>query len=384
MLADRLRNSPIRDYLVSYNLYSWGENGSGELGIGNTTDKSSPNQVGSETRWTDISSGTHDDVGKQHSLAIDNNQRLWAWGENGNGQLGIGNTTDKSSPIQVGTDKWLKISAGYAVSHGIKHDNTLWGWGYWNNSNIGSGSFSDVTTPSQILSGSGDYWIEVSSRYNHSFAITNVGVLFTWGTDLYGETGLGYGPPVLTTISTPETVTPTPELGWKIASAGNRFSLAIQNDGTLWAWGEDTYGQIGLNGGGSGMGYESVPVQVGALTTWKNVSAGGGHSLALKNDGTIWSWGYNGNGQLGHGDTTDRSSPTQIGSATDWVDISAGYEFSLALKSDGSLYAWGLNNIGQLGDGSTTTRLTPRQIGTNTIKYRNIDAGFDYSMGLRE
>jgi alpha-tubulin suppressor-like RCC1 family protein len=137
--------------------------------------------------------------------------------------------------------------------------------------------------------------------------------------------------------------------------------MAIKNDGTLWAWGSNNDGRLGLNNTTS----NSSPVQVGSLNNWAHVMPGSGSfSLAIKTDGTLWSWGLNGSGQLGLGDTTNRSSPVQVGSLTDWAYAGVTSAGSFALKTDGTIWAWGTNSSGQLGLGDTTNRSSPVQIGS--------------------
>ena len=152
---------------------------------------------------------------------------------------------------------------------------------------------------------------------------------------------------------------------WLSATAGAGASLAIKTDGTLWAWGYNYYGQLGDGTNVS----KSSPVQVGTLTTWSSVSTGGytlGSTLAIKADGTLWAWGHNGTGQLGLGDGAWRSSPVQVGALTTWSKVYAGAYHTLAIKTDGTLWAWGDNTRGELGQGDNTTRYSPVQVGSMT------------------
>ena len=157
---------------------------------------------------------------------------------------------------------------------------------------------------------------------------------------------------------------------YKTIAPGTYHTLAIKNDGSLWAWGYNYYGQLG-DGTNTN---RNTPVQIGTATNWASISAGFYYSLAIKNDGTLWAWGYNTFGQLGIGNTTNQLSPVQVGTANNWASVSAGYQHSLAIKTDGTLWAWGYNNGGQLGDGTYTSRNTPEQIGTAT-NWANISAG---------
>ena len=130
----------------------------------------------------------------------------------------------------------------------------------------------------------------------------------------------------------------------------------------LSTWGSNTYGQVGLGD----VVYRSSPVQVGSLTNWKSVSGGVNHTAATKTDGTLWTCGYNAYGQLGLGNTISRSSPVQVGSLTNWQSVSCGYSYTAATKTDGTLWTWGSNGSGALGLGDSTSRSSPVQVGSLT------------------
>jgi len=159
--------------------------------------------------------------------------------------------------------------------------------------------------------------------------------------------------------------------------------MAIKNDGTLWAWGNNGQGNLGLGDTTN----RSSPVQVGGLTTWSSVSAsigpaGYSHTLALDVYGALWAWGDNGFGQLGLGDTTFRSSPVQVGLTSDWAEIAACHVFSLGIKTDGTLWGWGRGSSGQVGDGTTNTYSDPVQIGFDT-DWIKVAGGWHHSYALR-
>lgn len=155
-------------------------------------------------------------------------------------------------------------------------------------------------------------------------------------------------------------------------------SLALKNDGTVWSWGSNIYGALG-NGTTTNT---NIPGQVLILTNVKAISAGGWHSSALKNDGTVWTWGWNTDGQLGDGTFVDRILPAQVNGLSDIIEIAAGTYHMLALKSDGTVWAWGDNISGQIGDGSTTDRTTPVQVSglTNVV---HISAGRFFSLAVK-
>ncbi|MDP2157899.1 MAG: hypothetical protein Q8K68_09355, partial [Nitrospirota bacterium] len=161
-------------------------------------------------------------------------------------------------------------------------------------------------------------------------------------------------------------------------AAGTHHTVAVQSGGILWAWGWNSYGQLG-----DGTTTDrNAPVQIGSDNKWTAVAAGYYHTIALKSDGTLWAWGRNGNGQLGDGTTTQRTTPVQVGSDNKWTAVAAGYYHTTALKSDGTLWAWGRNFSGVLGDGTTTQRNAPLQIGSDN-RWAAVAAGNDHTIALK-
>ena len=166
---------------------------------------------------------------------------------------------------------------------------------------------------------------------------------------------------------------------WQSISAGYTHSLAVKDDGTLWAWGSNGNGRLGDNTTIS----KIVPTQIGTANNWSKVCASFSASYAIKTDGTLWAWGWNGNGELGLGTSTSTFLvPTQVGTDTNWQSISSNDYFCLALKSNGTLWAWGRNDYGQLGDNSAVYRFSPVQIGTDT-NWQSISAGYGHSMAVK-
>jgi gliding motility-associated-like protein len=165
---------------------------------------------------------------------------------------------------------------------------------------------------------------------------------------------------------------------WKNVVTGDNHSLSIREDGTLWAWGFNAYGQIG----DGTTTQRPTPLQIGTANNWKMVSAGTYYSMGIKMDGTLWAWGYNLNGQLGDGTTTNRSVPTQIGSATDWNFVNLGGSHTIAIKTNGTLWTWGANAYGQLGDGTTVDKYTPAQVGAGT-NWKSGSGGDDFSLVIQ-
>lgn len=188
------------------------------------------------------------------------------------------------------------------------------------------------------------------------------GKLFTWGDNLFGQLGTGN----TTARSSPVQVGSLTT--WTQVATTTYHTVAVNATGQLFAWGYNDKGQLGTGNTTS----RSSPVQVGALTNWKQPSVSGysgSSSFCIKTDGTLWAWGNNADGQLGQGNTTNRSSPVQIGSNTNWAVIKsspAASTFCLATTTDGKLFAWGDGFNGNLGLGNTTSRSSPVQVGALT------------------
>jgi alpha-tubulin suppressor-like RCC1 family protein len=339
----------------SNGLYSWGYGINGLSGLGNTTDYSSPKQVGSLVTWYVVATGS-----QGPSFAIKTDSTLWGWGRNVEGQLGLGNTTNYSSPVQIGA---LSIWSGVA-SHGTstiatQSNGTIWSWGANTVGQLGLGNLTAYSSPKQI--GALTNWLTISGNYQSTFALAvkTDGTLWSWGRNGSGQLGLGN----TTYYSSPKQVGSL--TNWKSVWTGstiNAASFAIKTDGTLWSWGRNNNGQLGLGN----TTYYSSPKQVGSLTNWLTICAAYFYAVAVKTDGTLWTWGTNNNGALGLGNTTSYSSPKQIGALTTWLKAAGGTYATGAIRTDGTLWTWGQNNRGMLGLGNITNYSSPKQVGSST------------------
>jgi alpha-tubulin suppressor-like RCC1 family protein len=349
-------------------LFSWGQNNSGQLGLGNTTAYSSPKQIGSLTTWS--SSG----VGAQFSVNIKADGTLWSWGQNNQGQLGLGNTTYYSSPKQVGAlTNWLRVSSGYYYSIAIKTDGTLWAWGLNSSGQLGTGNTTIRSSPVQV--GALTNWLQIAcSSSSNNVALKTDGTLWSWGANSAGQLGLGN----TTSYSSPMQVGSLTNWAF-IASMKSIHTFAITTTGEIYGWGRGAQGQLGLGN----TTYYSSPKQVGSLTNWRIVSCAGASTLSIKTDGTLWSWGSGSAGILGLGNTTSYSSPKQVGSLTNWSNVSAGSAYCFATKTDGTLWSWGSNGSGQLGQNiSTATNISsPVQVGALTT-WSSIVSGQNSCLGI--
>lgn len=335
-------------------LWGWGNINSGELGIGTVTSFPSPQltpiPAGMGSDWRYISTGAN------YSLAIKIDGTLWAWGSNNYGQLGIGNNTTQYSPVQVGSASnwamvWASPEGGTVCNVGLKTDGTLWAWGNNQYGQLGIGNTTQQNTPVQV--GTDADWTSASITFNHTFAIKTNGTLWAWGVNNVGQLGIG------NTIQQLSPVQVGTDADWASVDAGSNSSAAMKTNGTLWTWGRNSFGELGLGHTTN----QSAPVQVGTDADWAMVTVGGAYMLALKTNGTIWAWGYNANGSVGNGTTTATAVPTQVGTDNDWTAVSAGNATSMAIKANKTIWGWGMNTQAQLGINNTTNQTTPVQTG---------------------
>ena len=264
------------------------------------------------------------------------------------------------------------VSAGENFSLGIKMDGTLWGWGQNSNKlGLGLGNLADQNLPTQI--GTANDWATVSAGNVHSLAVKTNGTLWAWGNGQFGQLGNG-----LFNSATPNVTQVGTANDWLTVSAGNRFSLAIKTTGTLWSWGLNNVGQLGLNN----LVNQNLPVQVGTATNWSKIDAGDQHSLAIDNTGFVYGWSDNTFGQFGNGTNTSSLIPIMVSSSNNWMEVSAGLDHSLFLNTFGFLFSSGNNTNGQLCNG-TNTASNMMMPATNTgaqFQYIAISAGGGHSL----
>lgn len=297
------------------------------------------------------------DRGGYFTLALNSDQTLWAWGANLSGEYGNGTLNSSTTPVQIGTDtNWKAIATGSSHSLALKTNGTLWAWGQNADGRLGDGTFTNQLVPKQI--GNSTDWISIYTTTNSNFAIKANGSLWFWGQNNSGQSGLGF---VSACVLLPTQV--GTDTDWKTIGAMSSHTLALKNNSTLWSWGNNTEGQLGND---FFLGSYLFPIQIGTDTNWKNVSAGSNYSMALKIDGSLYVWGGNDDGQLGDGTLTPKAVPTKITNGTVWKKILAAGFVSYGIKDDNTLWVWGTNNYGQFGDGTTISAVIPKQIGTDT------------------
>ncbi len=299
-------------------------------------------------------------AGFAHSLVVETDGSVWAWGWNASGQLGDGTNLQRKNPVPVSAATGLtaatQAAAGYAHSVALTATGQVYTWGYDASGQLGDGGSSNRNLPYPLsLSHPA---VSAAAGEQHTVVALQNGTVWAWGLNDQGQVGDG------TTTTPRRTPVEVPGLADVVAvAAGFDFTLALKADGTVWAWGDNTHGQLG--NGSSADALEPVPVE--GLMSIVGLAAGKWHALALRSDGTLWGWGYNAYGQLGDGKQQDRTVPVPVRSLSGVVGLAAGSLHSVATTGTGRVWAWGHNGYGQVGDGSTAgSRLLPVLLPTPT------------------
>ena len=347
------------------NIWSWGDNGDGELGNGKRKENVLiPTKVTSGKKYVQISTGNGT------SLALDEEGNIWGCGENDYGQLGLEQTAMYWTQTTV---KLNKISTNGEDSAGLDEKGNIWTWGSSSGGQLGNGSKGeDVLVQTKVTDGI--EYVQVSVGEHYMIALDNEGNIWSWGNNREGQLGNGSkGENVLVPTKI------TNGIKYTQISAGDKHSLALDNEGNIWSWGYNYDGELG-NGSSGANANILVPTKIANGVKYTQISVGPRYSLAVDNEGNIWSWGYNSDGQLGNGESgydKDILIPTKITNETKYQQISAGNEHSLALDNEGNIWSWGSNSEGQLGNGKSgysENVLIPTKI-TNGTKYTSIVAG---------
>jgi alpha-tubulin suppressor-like RCC1 family protein len=359
-------------------IWGWGLNSQGRLGDNTTVSKSSPvSVVGGFTDWCQVSAGSIQPT-QGLTLAVRTNGTAWAWGYNDCGQLGDNTVTTRSSPVSVvgGFTDWCQVSAGgNKHSLGVRTNGTAWAWGCNNYGQLGDNTTVNKSSPVSVVGGFTD-WCQISTGGQHSSGVRQNGTAWTWGRGQYGRLGDN----TATNKSSPVSVVGG-FTDWCQISAGLSQTLAVRQNGTAWGWGYGNQGQLGI---GCLVFYPSSPVSVvGGFTDWCQVSVNSKHSMGVRTNGSLWTWGAGDYGRLGNNCTTNRSSPVSvIGGFTDWCQVATGYRHSLAVRTNGTAWAWGNNCYGRLGDNTTVDKSSPVSVVGGYTDWFQV-SGSSHSLAIR-
>lgn len=345
-------------------LMGWGANQSGQLGIGSfDPGLPRPRLIGPEevSEWKQVSAGL------RHSLAISADDRsLWVTGGNDEGELGLGDqiSVNQWTPA-IGDTPFARVVAGPGYSLAIMEDGSLCSWGKNDSGQLGLGDREMRLWPTPA--GSAQEWARLAAGGAHVIGLQTDGTLWVWGDNQEGQLGLGNGAParVLTPVQLGD------RTDWIAVAAGNNFSMALSEDGTLWVWGNNDHGQLGLGllpGSSESDGLnprilppsgKTEPVAIESEFKWELISAGALHAFGLSQEGVWYAWGDSSHGQAGLELLNQANQPVRIGTASNWAMVTAGGNHGLALNDEQQLYGLGANDSFQLGDGTATSRNEP-------------------------
>ena len=332
-------------FLTNGTVWTWGYNVYGALGNGTMTNSNVPVKIGGNLNGYVVSVA----AGGYHTLALKCDGTVWAWGWNRYGQLGQGtngDTTSSSTLVQVkGLSDIITIAANANTNIALKSDGTVWTWGYNYYGQVGDGTTTDRLTPAQVSGLTGV--VSVAMGAFNTVAVKSDGTVWAWGNNSYGQLGTG-----VTAASSAVPVQVSGLSGIVSAASGYYNIVALKSDGTVWSLGENDCGKLG---NGSAVASSSTPVQASGLTGITAVSTGCNQVLALKSDGTAWSWGgvYQSTGCVA------TKTPVQISGVSGAVGVSASTYGNMVLKSDGTVWDWGSNQYGTLGNNSTADSFVP-------------------------
>lgn len=346
-------------------IWAWGFNAYGQHGSGVAAGSLSPIKIESDVKFVSISTG------KNNTLAVDESGQLWSCGDNQYGFLGIGTCGIKFVPVQIQTDAiFVKLYSRYATNYAFDSDNNLWAWGgsiY--NESFRDGAYANQSKP--VLIQSKVKYRLFSTKFGHTCAIDEVGNLWSWGYNAYGQLGDG------TWMDKNLAVPIKPDTKFSMVSVGGCFTLAIDSMENLWAWGLNYDGQFGKKIGGS-----NSPTLIETKTKFRMLATGNYHALAIDSLGYLWAWGDNNYGQLGDGTRVDRDSPVQILPSQKFKTIEVGRDHSFAIDEEGHLFSWGRNNSSQLGLKSKIWgSLVPLPV-LDTMRFKSVSVSDELTLAI--
>lgn len=331
--------------------YCWGNNGRGQLGLGDQERRIAPAALAGDRAWRRVAAGT------LLTCGLDVSGGVFCWGDNRRGALGVGDRSDRSTPAAVALpEPAIALSSHFKHACALLQDDRLFCWGTNDEGQLGqddphpgSGSLdADALSPVQVP---GEDYRTVDTGQGHTCAITGDGALYCWGRNTQFVLGTGS-----TTEQFRTPVRVGDDSDWLEIAAGQSHTCAMKLDGSIWCWGSNSGASAD---GGAPLGIEGAdviqePTRVGSASDWTRIRSNTFHTCSVKQSSELWCWGRNVEGQLGLGDTDNRATPVLVGSG--YGDVSAGRFTTCALTSDGAVRCAGRNETGELGTGDTDRR----------------------------
>ena len=343
----------------SGSVWCWGRNDHGQLGNGSQTDESAPVQAAG---LVDI---VHVTAGSSHTCALKSDDSVWCWGKNSASQLGNGSQADELTPVQVvDLANVVGLAAGWSHTCAVKGDGTLWCWGANDGGQVGDGTTDNRNTPVQVVGV--ENIVAVQAGYGYTCALTGTGSLWCWGRNDEGQLGVGsISEPILSPAGVADAG------GVTVAAAGGSHTCVLRQDGTVWCFGANKWGELG-NGLGGIKNYKAEPVQVPLVSDVAGIAAASNHTCAWQSGGPAWCWGglnttpyypQSSNDKLGCGDCYGgQTVPMEVVGLTSVASVAVGESHSCAVADDSSAWCWGNASFGKLGTGSDENEFSPAQV----------------------
>ncbi|MEU8664015.1 RCC1 domain-containing protein [Actinoplanes philippinensis] len=324
------------------------------------------------------------DAGRTHACALDDDGRAYCWGSGDSGELGNGDTTDRSIPVLVRAPaagvSFTRITGGDAHTCGLGSDAGAYCWGTNSYHQLGNGDALDRSTPVAVNAPAGVEFTQIAAGGAHTCGLSSEGRAYCWGSSSLGEMGSGDGAGIR---SMPAAVHAPAGVTFTQVTAGSSFSCALASNLTAYCWGVGLSGQLG--NGANRIQPTPVPVHAPEGAGFTQLTAGRDHVCGLGSDTLAYCWGSGGFGRLGDGDTTDRSAPVPVRApeGVSFIQLTAGGDHTCGLGSDTLAYCWGTGSLGQLGNGAAVDSPAPVAVHAPAgVVLTQLSAGSGYTCGV--
>jgi alpha-tubulin suppressor-like RCC1 family protein len=312
--------------------------------------------------------------GLDHACAIVEGA-LWCWGMGSYGRLGVGDNGTRTSPVRVDeNDDWVSVCGGDEHTCALRADRSVYCWGRNLHGELGLGHFSDQDLPQRVPSAA---FVRIACGGANTCGLTTEGALSCWGDNFEGK--LGQDDDFSSAMNSATPLRVAPGTAFRELAVGQGHVCAVANNGALWCWGRNSNGQLGIE---TPQEQQRAPARVSGLDDMREVAAGMAHTCAIEVSGKLWCWGTDNTGSLGLGEGVEQQTrPRAVGNASDWSQISVQWFHSCALRGSDA-YCWGRNDEGQLGLGVSNARFVPTRVGPSGA-WRDIGVGHFHTCGLR-
>jgi alpha-tubulin suppressor-like RCC1 family protein len=344
------------ELLANGRVWAWGDDLEGQVGTGgNWRLSATPVEIHGLANIVAIAGG------QNTAYALARSGAVWAWGDDSQAELGVGPTSPRETPQRIDVPRGIvAIAAGGFSAYALRAGGSVWAWGANAWGQLGSAGVFARGEPARVQR-LGDV-IAIAAGLSNGYALRRDGTVWAWGEGILGQLGQGCGASAQASARCQASSVPVRVRGLSdvVAIAAGAFTVyALRGDGTVWAWGDNEFGALGS---GSGRAIAGLPVRVSGLQQVAAIAAGAYDGYALRRDGSAWSWGLGADGELGDGGNRDHSTPTRVLQLGAVAKLAAGGQAAYALDRSGRLWAWGSDVYGQLGDNSQVDLNEPTRV----------------------